>query len=101
MLWNSADDLFSIKDSPSRLPVRFANELYRAGETGMGYLLFTIVFSWWPRRECVALGTVGFVDYPRWRGPSAVKAVPPHVGSRRKKKHRLRQLESHFCVFSK
>jgi hypothetical protein len=35
------DDIDRIEDSPVRLPVRWANVLYEAGESGMGYTLFT------------------------------------------------------------
>ena len=56
--WISPGDLTFMKDSPVRLPARFANEIYRAGESGMGYFLFTVVFSWWPRKVYVVSGLV-------------------------------------------
>jgi hypothetical protein len=38
-------DLVSVVESPSRLPSSFANELYQAGESGMGYTVFAVVFK--------------------------------------------------------
>jgi hypothetical protein len=38
-------DVASLTESPSRLPPQFANQLYKAGESGMGYTIFTVVFS--------------------------------------------------------
>src|SRR5579859_6387213 len=43
--WVWIDDVKFVKESPNRLPVRFANELYRSGESGMGYTIFKVVFS--------------------------------------------------------
>jgi len=44
-LWISPRDVASIRQSPARLPAKFANEIYRAGESGMGYYMFTVQFS--------------------------------------------------------
>ena len=37
--------IIEIRENPWRLPIALANELYGAGESGMGYLLFTVEFS--------------------------------------------------------
>jgi hypothetical protein len=39
------EDVIKVEDSPVRLPFQFANEIYRNGESGMGYTIFTVVFS--------------------------------------------------------
>jgi hypothetical protein len=39
------ENVASLAASPSRLPVRFANQLYEAGDSGMGFLIFTLTFS--------------------------------------------------------
>jgi hypothetical protein len=80
-------DVVSIIESPSRLPARFANELYRAGESGMGYTVFTVVFSkrfglFPSRRDFVSGNAIDFIEYPPGRGPDDVTAVLPHVGRR-------------------
>src|SRR5205814_3260464 len=36
-------DVASLNESPSRLPPQFASQLYKAGESGMGYTLFVVV----------------------------------------------------------
>jgi hypothetical protein len=38
------ENVAEVRDSPRRLPARFANELYQHGESGMGYTIFTVVF---------------------------------------------------------
>ena len=82
----SISDVASLIESPSRLPPRFANELYRAGESGMGYRLFTVVFSRrfgiLPRRQAYVTGAsaLDFIEYPSGVGPKNVKAILPHVG---------------------
>ncbi len=70
----------SINDSPSRLPARFADELYEAGESGMGYTIFTVRFR---DGNSIAVGTgnaVDFIDYPDEQSPQTVVGVLPHVG---------------------
>ena len=92
----SPDRVASIRESPLRLPARFANEIYRAGEAGMGYFDFCLVFSFWCRRDYV-VGLVDFLEYPRWYGPADVKAV---ILYRNKRKPR-RQPETWWCVFAR
>jgi len=93
----SPEDIASIRESPMRLPAKFANQLYEAGESGMGYRAFTVVFSWWCRQE-YAQASVDFIEYPSGTGPSDVKAVLPHVGKRRRP--RL-QPAVYWCVIPK
>ena len=97
------EDVISLTESPSRLPAEFANELYRAGESGMGYVVFTVVFSKrfgvFPCRRGFATGNaVDFIDYPHGRGPKDVVAVVPHVG-RRDKRYRSGPQYS-WCLYS-
>jgi hypothetical protein len=95
--WISPNDVASIRESPKRLPAKYASEIYQAGESGMDYWVFTVVFSRWSRREYVT-SSPDFVDYPRGKGPSNVLAVIPHVGRRLLK---LRsQPNVYWCVFS-
>ncbi len=97
------EDVASLAESPSRLPARFANELYLAGESGMGYMVFTVVFKrrlgvFPSRRDFVTGNAVDFIDYPKWRRPDEVIAVLPHVG--RRGKH-FRQGPKYFwCLYS-
>jgi hypothetical protein len=90
--WIQPDSIVTIQESPYRLPPRFAEEIYRAGESGMDYWVFTVVFSRWSKREYLT-STVDFIDYPSGKGPKDVKAVRPHVG------RRLTKLKSHLIVY--
>jgi hypothetical protein len=76
----SIRDVARILDSPSRLPARFANQIYEAGESGMGYTIFTVKFR---DGTSTAVGTgnaVDFIEYPDGQSPQTVVAVLPHVG---------------------
>jgi hypothetical protein len=73
-------DIDSIRESPSRLPARFADKLYLAGETGMGGTTFTVQFR---DGTAVAFGTgnaVDFITYPPDKTATDVVDVLPHVG---------------------
>jgi hypothetical protein len=74
------DDIATVKESRHRLPVRFANKLYAAGESGMGFTIFTVVFDDGSRLSIGAGGAIDFIDYPPSKGPVNVVDVLPHVG---------------------
>lgn len=74
------EDVENVEDSPVRLPARFASEIYRNGESGMGYTIFTVVFSDGSRQACVTGNAVDFVCYPNGKGPNDVVEVCPHEG---------------------
>ena len=78
--WIRICDVTSVTDSPSRLPAQFANRLYTTGESGMGYNIFTVIFSDGSRQAYITGGLVDFIDYPPLRGPKDVVDVRPHVG---------------------
>ena len=50
----SFDDIVSIEESSSRLPPAIANKLYKAGESGMGYCIFTLVFDDGTEQVCTS-----------------------------------------------
>ena|SRR5579862_3967650 len=95
--WLSPSGLGSISDSPWRLPAKFAKQLDEAGESGMGYRVFTVVFSWWRRRVYVQ-NVVDFIEYPPGKSAAQVKAVLPHIGER--KAGAKSGPVVHWCVFS-
>ena len=70
----------SLKDSPSRLPAEFAQQLYSAGESGVGYTIFTVEFSDGSKQAYHAGGAIDFVRYPLGQGPETVTTVYPHEG---------------------
>src|SRR6202050_4467491 len=78
--WIRICDVTCVTDSPARLPARFANQLYAAGQSGMGYSIFTVVFSDGTRQAYLTGGLVDFIDYPALHGSKDVVDVWPHVG---------------------
>ena len=95
-------DIASVADSPSRLPAQFANELYKAGESGMGYMVFTVVFKGLvpflrSRRAYLTGNAVDFIDYPLGKGPKDVISVLPGVGRNSRCRHGLKY---YWCLYS-
>lgn len=76
----AVQDIQDIRESGARLPPEFADQLYAAGESGMGYCIFTIVFQDGSRQVCTSGNAVDFIDYPAGKGPKDVAAVLPHEG---------------------
>lgn len=91
-------DIESLEESPSRLPPQFADELYEAGESGMGYTLFVAVFSDGSRQAYGAGNAIDFVEYPEGKGPRDVAKVLPHQG--RGDKRRKDAPEFRWCIYS-
>lgn len=78
--WVRLEDIERIEESPSRLPARFANLLYENGESGMGFTIFTVVFSDTTKQVCISGNAVDFVQYPPGKGQGDVVQVIPHEG---------------------
>jgi hypothetical protein len=95
--WVSPDAIESIAPDPTRLPVRFANELYRMTDVGWGTRIFTLVFSWWCRRYYSVGSLVDFLEYPARRGPEDIKRV---ILYGKRKRLRTPTPEPSWCVFS-
>lgn len=74
------ESVVQIESSPSRLPVGLANKLYQAGESGMGYVIFTVVLNDGRRLPYVTGNAVDFPQWPAGVTPEMVKEVLPHVG---------------------
>jgi hypothetical protein len=91
------EEVVKVEDSPTRLPPRFANEIYLNGESGMGYTIFTVVFSDGIRQTCATGNAVDFISYPRGKGPSHVIAVHPHEG---RNANPVRAPHWHWCLYS-
>ncbi|HLA93869.1 MAG TPA: hypothetical protein VJO36_10070 [Actinomycetota bacterium] len=72
-------EISEIRPSPSRIPARFANEMYRAGESGMGYFVYTLVLRD-GRRLPYVTGAVDFPNLPRGVSPAHIVDLLPHVG---------------------
>jgi hypothetical protein len=73
-----AEEIVDVAESPTRLPARFADRLYRAGESGAGYTCFTLVLKGGRRLPYM---TGHAVDFPQWPDdvtPDLVREVLPH-----------------------
>ena len=98
----AVSDIASVMDSPTRLPAVFANELYRAGESGMGYCLFTVIFksdnsSVESSQAYVTGDAVDFIDYPEGKGPKDVVRVLPHIG---RESNHINGPKYYWCLYS-
>ncbi len=92
------EDVAEVRDSPTRLPARFANELYQQGETGMGYTIFTVVFSDGTRQACVTASGLDFIRYPHGKGSLDVTAVIANEG--REDKSLVKAPASYWCIYA-
>jgi hypothetical protein len=77
-------DIEQILVSRHRLSASHASRIYAAGESGMGYHIFAVVF--WPfrRRYYVRASFVDFIEYPWGARPSHIIKVQPHVANRQR-----------------
>jgi len=96
--WIRMEDIAEVEESPIRLPAQYANEIYKNGESGMGYTIFTVVFADGVRQACVSGNAVDFIRYPLGKGPKDVVAVIPHEG--RKDKALVNSPEWYWCIYS-
>jgi hypothetical protein len=90
-------DVEALAESPHRLPAQFANKLYVRGESGMGYTIFTVVFSDGSRQACRTGNAVDFIRYPKGEGPRDVSDVLPHEG---RKADPVPAPDYYWCLFS-
>jgi hypothetical protein len=91
------NEVVSIGESRSRLPVRFANLLHAAGESGMGYSIFTVIFSDGAKQSYEAGNAVDFISYPEGKNAADVADVQPHVG---RDATRWRVPKYYWCLYT-
>ena len=65
-----------------RLPARFAQELYDAGESGMGYVGYEIEFTDGTRQAYLTGNGLDFVELPQGKGVGDIVKAWPHEGLR-------------------
>jgi hypothetical protein len=92
------DDVVEIRESADRLPASMAAKLYAAGESGMGYCVFTVLFNDGACLPFASGGAVDFIEYPPGKGPANVVDVIPHEG--RDEPDLRRAPEFHWCLYS-
>ena len=88
----------ALQPSSSRLPDHIADKIYRAGESGMGYSIFTLIFSDGSRQAYGTGNAVDFIEYPDGKSQDDVVDVIPHEG--RDDPNRKRPVEYIWCLFS-
>ena len=96
--WIRMEDIAQVEESPIRLPAQYANELYKDGESGMGYTIFTIAFADGTRQACVSGNAVDFIRYPVGKGPKDVVGVVTHEG--RRDNSLVKSPEWYWCLYS-
>ena len=74
------EQVVGIEESPFRIPPPLANQLYKAGESGMGYTLFQAEFADGTKQTCVTGNAVDFIALPPGLRGSDVVRVIPHAG---------------------
>jgi hypothetical protein len=86
-----------VRECSDRLPPAFANRLYEAGESGMGYTIFTLCFSDGTRAAYSSGNALDFVVYPEGKSAADVVGVLPHEG---REDPNLRLAPVHrWCIF--
>ena len=90
-------EVADVSESPLRLPARCARKLRRHGESGMGYFVFTVVFTDLSR-QAYGGGSVDFIQYPEGKGPKNVLWVIPHEG--KQAESILTGPAPHWCLYS-
>jgi hypothetical protein len=86
-----------VRDSPSRLPARLANKMYRAGESAMGGCFFQLVLSDGRTLAVETGNAVDFLDWPSGVGPTDVIDLVPHAG--RLEQGHIRNAPYAWCLF--
>lgn len=69
-----------VTESKLRLPARFANRLYEVGESGMGYVIYTIVLCDGRKLPRCTGNVVDFPALPRDISSEDIQDVVPGVG---------------------
>jgi hypothetical protein len=74
------DFIVSIAASPTRLPARFANTMYAAGESAMGGCIFRLALRDGRYLDYMTGNAVDFLHWPPGTGPDDVVDLLPHHG---------------------
>src|SRR5687767_7604316 len=77
-------DVSEIEESPSRLPAKIANKIYDAGESGMGYCVFTLVFNDSSTQAYITGNAIDFFPLPEGKSAKDIEDVLIHEGRQAK-----------------
>jgi hypothetical protein len=91
-------DIVSLEESRFRLPAHFANAIYEAGETGMGYFAFRVNFHDGTNISYLTGSAVDFIDYPPEKTATDVANINSFGG--REPSQRRGAAPCSWCFFS-
>jgi hypothetical protein len=94
----NVEDVADLQESVFRLPAKFANRIYRAGESGMGYTIFVIEFGDGTRAAYGTGNAVDFITYPTGQSAATITNVIPHEGRMEQK---LSTPDYAWCLFER
>jgi hypothetical protein len=80
-------NVIKIEESPNRLPPNLATKLYKCGESGMGYTVFTLVLNNGQQIPIVTGNAIDFVDLPNGFNTNDIMDVIPHEGRNNNPQH--------------
>ena len=95
----SVENIAEIQPSQNRIPVHLANRLYQAGESGMGYLIFTARFNDGSSKAFIVGGVVDFINAPPGLCATDIVEVEPHVGRNNVNENDM--VTIHWCIHGK
>ena len=78
--WIPIEEVEALEESPVRLPPRLADKMYEAGESGMGYCIFTLTLSDRRTFACLTGNLVDFPFLPEGVGSGMIVDLLPHAG---------------------
>jgi hypothetical protein len=90
------EDVVSIHQSPSRLPSHLAQKMYKAGESGMGYCVFTLRFRDGSNQAYLCGNAVDFVLLPAGKFMTDIVDLLPHEG---RNQQQMQKLDYCWCLF--
>jgi hypothetical protein len=91
------EDVAQIQPSPSRLPAKFAREMYAVGESGMGYCVFTLHFTDGTRQQYTTGNLIDFPQMPAGKSVHDVGALRPNQD---RGGEGLSTRPYHWCLFA-
>lgn len=90
------NDILKIEESPNRLPPNFATKIYNAGESGMGYTIFTLKMKDGNRIPYMTGNAVDFITLTENYSISDIVDVLPHEGRKQNPKSGA---EYYWCLY--
>ena len=99
--WIHPSQVDRVVPSLERMPAALASKLYAAGESGMGYQIFTMKLRDGTSHVFVTGGVVDFPDYPDGYGCEDVLDVVPHEGREETQKAYRQARDFQWCFYVK